>query len=546
MGDFNELLHANEKEGGNARPEGQMKMFRDTINSCELRDIGYHGSDFTWCQKLGTKGWVRERLDRAFVSTDWAGIFPTTRLLHVANSVSDHCILILMSAKPMERRIKGKKPFRFESMWLRDERCSGVVNEAWEKGRIGGNDWPLLQCLEECRALLTEWNKHSFGHVGKQITVLQRKIQMLENMRGCEATLEDIYALKKELNRWLFMEEDMWHQRSRNNWLRAGDKNTTFFHIKASNRRQRNHIKRPVVDEELLEAIHTKVTDRMNEALIRNFNAQEVEKALQQMHPLKAPGPDVKINGQPCGKLHPTRGLRQGDPLSPYLFLICAEGLSALLHNAVQWKKLKGVAASARGPKVSHLFFADDSIIFGQATREDAAEIQRLLQVYEASSGQQLNRNKTSLFFSPNTEVGIREDVKNMFGADVIKPHESYLGLPSLVGRSKFNSFAQLKQRVANKVSGWKEKLLTNAGKEILIKVVAQAVPSYTMSCFLLPNKLCDDLTGMTRKFWWGQANKERKLAWLSWEKLCMPKDRGGLGFRDLKLFNIALLAKQG
>ena len=95
-----------------------------------------------------------------------------------------------------------------------------------------------------------------------------------------------------------------------------------------------------------------------------------------------------------------------------------------------------------------------------------------MLQVYEASLGQQLNRNKTSLFFSPNMDEGIKEDVKIMFGAHVIKSHETYLGLPSLVGRSKSNTFAHLKQRVENKVSSWKEKLLTSAGKEILIKAV--------------------------------------------------------------------------
>ena len=255
----------------------------------------------------------------------------------------------------------------------------------------------------------------------------------------------------------------------------------------------------------------------------------------------------VRINGQPYGKIHPSRGLRQGDPLSPYLFLICAEGLSALLHKAVKRRKLRGVAALVKGPKLSHLFFADDSLIFGRATKEEATEIQRLLQVYETSSGQQLNQNKTALFFSPNTTDRIREEVKTLFGAQVIKPHESYLGLPSLVGKSKSNTFAHLKQRVADKVSSWKEKILTSAGKEILIKAIAQAVPSFTMSCFLLPNKLCDELQGMIRQFWWGQVNTEKKLAWLSWEKLCMPKERGrGFGFSRFEALQSCSLNKTG
>ena len=250
----------------------------------------------------------------------------------------------------------------------------------------------------------------------------------------------------------------------------------------------------------------------------------------------------IRINGQPCGQIWPSRGLRKGDPLSPYLFIICAEGLSTLLHRVVQRKAIKGVAASTKGSRISHLFFADDSLVFGRASISDATEIQRILKVYELSSGQQLNCTKTSLYFSPNTDVETKERVKSMFGAQVIKPNESYLGLPSLVARSKNNTFAQLKQKVANKVSGWKEKLLTHAGKEILIKSMAQAMPTYSMSCFLLLEKLCEELTGMIKQFWWGQMKNEKKLAWLSWDKMCLPKEKGGLGFRRPKKFQFGFL----
>ena len=81
-------------------------------------------------------------------------------------------------------------------------------------------------------------------------------------------------------------------------------------------------------------------------------------------------------------------------------------------------------------------------------------------------------------------------------------------------------------------------------GKEILIKAVAQAVQSYSMSCFLLPKKLCEELTSLVRQFWRGQVKDEKKLACLRWDKLCMPKEIGGIGFRDLRMFNLALLAK--
>ena len=123
------------------------------------------------------------------------------------------------------------------------------------------------------------------------------------------------------------------------------------------------------------------------------------------------------MNCQPYGHIVPTRGLQQGVPLSPYLFLICGEGLSTLLHKAVQNKTLKSVVASAKGPTISHLFFTDDSLIFERATIKEGEEIQQVLQVYEDSFSQQLNRSKTSLFFSHNTDHDTKEAIKAMFGA---------------------------------------------------------------------------------------------------------------------------------
>ena len=115
----------------------------------------------------------------------------------------------------------------------------------------------------------------------------------------------------------------------------------------------------------------------------------------------------IRINGQTQGRIVPSRGLRQGDPLSPYLFLFCAEGLSALLRHAAERQTIHGVAVCKRAPKISHLFFADDSLVFCRASLEECNELQCIFTVYEAASGQQLNKAKTALFFSKNTPRAI-------------------------------------------------------------------------------------------------------------------------------------------
>ena len=156
----------------------------------------------------------------------------------------------------------------------------------------------------------------------------------------------------------------------------------------------------------------------------------------------------IKVNGRPLGCITPTRGIRQRDPLSPYLFLLCAKGLSSLIKTFMANGDLKGISVCRGGPFLSHLFFADDSLIFCRASLEDCDELQRVLEVYERASGQQLNRAKTSLFFSKNTPREIQGAIQSRFGAQVIKQHEKYLGLPSLVGKNKQNTFNDIKEKL--------------------------------------------------------------------------------------------------
>ncbi|XP_062175976.1 uncharacterized protein LOC133881026 [Alnus glutinosa] len=253
----------------------------------------------------------------------------------------------------------------------------------------------------------------------------------------------------------------------------------------------------------------------------------------------------VLVNGSPCGKIVPSRGLRQGDPLSPYLFLLVVEGLSAMLVKAEHDRLLTGVPISVRGVHLTHLFFADDSLLFCRANSDEWGNLMKVLEAYEAASGQKINIEKSSIFFSSNTGAEFRALI-SAAGFAPSSCFEKYLGLPILVGRSKMRSFEGILSRVRKKVDGWKEKFLSQAGKEILIKAVVQAIPMYSMNIFQLPKKLCSNLNSIMSRFWWGRSEGVKGLTWMSWSRLGVPKEKGGMGFRDLEIFNRALLAKQG
>ncbi|XP_040957843.1 uncharacterized protein [Gossypium hirsutum] len=148
----------------------------------------------------------------------------------------------------------------------------------------------------------------------------------------------------------------------------------------------------------------------------------------------------------------PTRGLRQGDPLSPFLFLFCEEGISSLMRLAEGDNVLKGVKASRHGPAITHLLFADDCILFAEATEGGAHSLKQILKDYEVSSGQCVNFDKSMVFFSTNTKDREREAVSQILGVRRANDLERYLGLPSMVGRRKRSSFQILKDRLKQKI----------------------------------------------------------------------------------------------
>jgi hypothetical protein len=154
------------------------------------------------------------------------------------------------------------------------------------------------------------------------------------------------------------------------------------------------------------------------------------------------------------------------------------------MHHAETNGMLQGIQICRGTPCVSHLLFADDSLILMKATDSNTACLRDLLQVYEVCSGRQINKEKSAILFSKNTKLSVRANIKQVLEVQSETINEKYLGLPVYISRSKKEAFQYVKDKIWKRIQGWKEKLLSKSGKEILVKAVAQAIPTYTMSCF--------------------------------------------------------------
>lgn len=169
-----------------------------------------------------------------------------------------------------------------------------------------------------------------------------------------------------------------------------------------------------------------------------------------------------------------------------------------------------------------------------------------ILAEYEEASGQMINYEKSTITVSKNVDDDMQNKVAEILKVRKGEGGSRYLGLPSLVGRRKKEILGFIKDRIVSRVNSWNNKFLSKAGKDVLLKSVIQAIPSYAMSVFLLPLNTCKEIETLMNGYWWGHNSNEVKgIRWMTWSRLCKSKKHGGLGFRSLRNFNLALLGKQ-
>jgi hypothetical protein len=150
-----------------------------------------------------------------------------------------------------------------------------------------------------------------------------------------------------------------------------------------------------------------------------------------------------------------------------------------------------------------------------------------------------------TILYGDRCTAEAKTEIKQILKYETESFEEKYLGLPVPEGRLKKGKFQATKDKFHKHANDWMEKYSSGGAKDVLIKAVLQAFPTYAMGIFKFPAGLTEELTKVVRDFWWGDEHDRRKMHWLSWDKVAKPKAHGGMGFRDLRVFNQALLARQ-
>ncbi|XP_060974320.1 uncharacterized protein LOC115695559 [Cannabis sativa] len=601
LGDMNFILQEIEREGSKGRDQF-IPVIDGLVNSRGLINLPIQGDNLTWDNHRSGRNHVKSALDKALANQDWINLFPRATIYSFQTCNSDHRPLCLYSCGLAD---KFKRSFKFEEGWTRDDWSKMVVDHAWKSIL---HLWPparIFKKIGATRVALSNWNRAQFGNIDSTISDLEKKLDALQKIPAGSRDWREEQDVRRSLNVYWEKKEGRRNAiesiLSKDNiWLTRrdliGQEFLNFFgEIFAG-----SSIRRDINCNNL---IRERISSLESEELLRIPSHDDIRKTLFSMGSGKALGPDankikpilprlicptqaafvpgrsiqdnnvivqeiihtfnrkkgkeglfaikidlmkaydmlswqfirhvlecydiptrfcnwvdqcittttlnVCLNGGQVGKIKPSCGLRQGDPLSPYLFIWAAELLSCVLNEALGKGVIKGIRLSQKGLMCKKP--GECGIVWKNSVR-----------------GQ------------------VQTDIKLNLGIGDIVTNTKYLGLPLFRSRQKDADYNFILDNLTSKLQGSKAKSLSKAGQATLIKSVGLAMPCYAMQTTKLSNRLMHKIDGMVREFWWGFEKGNHGLHLKAWDKLCLPKSRGGMGFQKTKEMNLAFLTKWG
>ncbi|XP_026451892.1 uncharacterized protein LOC113352263 [Papaver somniferum] len=225
---------------------------------------------------------------------------------------------------------------------------------------------------------------------------------------------------------------------------------------------------------------------------------------------------DVLVNGSPNKFFKPSRGLRQGDSLSPYLFVFCMEALSRTLSHAEDLGIITGIKIRKNTPPINHLLFADVCMVFCKVNKIESQNLMDIFKTFSETSGQLINFNKSGVFFRNNTDPNLSTYIRNDMRVQFLNLHDKYMGSPLFTHKSKILSFRLGVDKLKQRLISWKNSPLNPAGRHVLISSITSTTSIYQMKFFKFPKKTFQDLNKLQRDFFWVKAWITQKVTTLN------------------------------
>ena len=251
----------------------------------------------------------------------------------------------------------------------------------------------------------------------------------------------------------------------------------------------------------------------------------------------------MKLNDEMGEYFQSAKGVRQGDPLSPFLFNLAADCLTKMVLNAQENGLFKGLASDLVEHGVAILQYADDTILCFEDNPREVLNIKLLLYLFEIMSGLKINFLKSEIF-----SVGADDDTvrkySEMFNCDIGSFPIKYLGVPVSYTGLKSCDWMFVDDKFVSHGESWISETLSSGGRLIKVNAVLSHIPSYYMSMFLINKSTLEKWDKPRRKFFWHRNGNKKGYHMVKWGRICRSKNKGGLGVKDLRKQNISLLTK--
>eukprot|EP00253_Pinus_taeda_P024695 PITA_24695 len=251
----------------------------------------------------------------------------------------------------------------------------------------------------------------------------------------------------------------------------------------------------------------------------------------------------ILLNVSPSKTCKPIRGLRQGDPLSPFLFILMMEGLGNVIKAAKAEGKIQGLKLTVNGDDLTHQQFVDDTMLQGTPTVKEALGFKKILKDFTMATGTEVNLTKSKIFFF-NTNIAIQRNLTRILGFQREILPSKYLGVPLTDKPLRKIVWEPIINRLQDRIRKWTNISLNLAGRLVLTKAILQVIPIFILSTLPAPKEAMLRSRNIQRDFLWGKGEEKKKWALAAWEKICKPKAHGGLELADPEILNKVLGAK--